>query len=116
MDIGTKARRLGEDQNVHRHEPVQSHQGRMQSLRGCLAHAGLTARRGTGFVAFHLLLGPEREDHVLYSSHTIWATQEEFSAWTKSGQFRAAHQQAGERKPLTPGHPEIQSVKTPADK
>ena len=61
-----------------------------------------------GFVAFHLLRGPEREDHVLYSSHTIWATQEDFSAWTKSGQFRAAHQQAGERKPLTLGHPDFE--------
>jgi len=61
-----------------------------------------------GFVAFHLLRGPEREDHVLYSSHTIWATQEDFIAWTKSEQFRAAHQQAGERKPLTLGHPEFE--------
>ena len=25
-----------------------------------------------GFVSFHLLRGPVREDHVLYSSHTIW--------------------------------------------
>jgi heme-degrading monooxygenase HmoA len=58
-----------------------------------------------GFVAFHLLRGPESEDHVLYSSHTIWSTKEDFSAWTKSGQFRAAHQQAGERKPLALGHP-----------
>jgi heme-degrading monooxygenase HmoA len=54
-----------------------------------------------GFQAFHLLRGPEREDHVLYSSHTIWASQEDFTAWTKSEQFRAAHQHAGERKPLT---------------
>jgi heme-degrading monooxygenase HmoA len=36
-----------------------------------------------GFQAFHLLRGPEREDHVLYSSHTIWASQEDFTAWTK---------------------------------
>jgi heme-degrading monooxygenase HmoA len=65
-----------------------------------------------GFVAFHLLRGPlrgpEREDHVVYSSHTIWATKEDFNAWTKSGQFRAAHQQAGERKPLTLGHPDFE--------
>jgi heme-degrading monooxygenase HmoA len=27
-----------------------------------------------GFRALHLLRGPEREDHVLYSSHTIWAS------------------------------------------
>jgi heme-degrading monooxygenase HmoA len=60
-----------------------------------------------GFVAFHLR-GPEREDHVVYSSHTIWATKEDFNAWTKSGQFRAAHQQAGERKSLTLGHPDFE--------
>ncbi len=45
-----------------------------------------------GFVAFHLLRGPEHEDHVLYSSHTMWKTQEDFILWTKSGQFRAARQ------------------------
>jgi heme-degrading monooxygenase HmoA len=61
-----------------------------------------------GFRAFHLLRGPERDDHVLYSSHTIWASQEDFTAWTKSDQFRAAHQHAGERKPLTRGHPELE--------
>src|ERR1700730_10933335 len=115
MDIGTKAPRLGEDKNVHRHEPVQSHQGRMQSLRGCWLTRDSRLGEVTGFVAFHLLLGPEREDHVLYSSHTIWATQEDFSAWTKSGQFRAAHQQAGERKPLTLGHPEFEGFQTIED-
>ncbi|WOJ88131.1 antibiotic biosynthesis monooxygenase [Methylocapsa polymorpha] len=61
-----------------------------------------------GFIAFHMLRGPEREDHVLYASHTVWATQEDFIAWTKSEQFRAAHKQAGERKPLTLGHPEFE--------
>jgi heme-degrading monooxygenase HmoA len=65
-----------------------------------------------GFVAFHLLRGPEREDHVLYSSHTIWATKEDFSAWTKSGQFRAAHHQADEHKPLTFGHPEFEGFES----
>ena len=25
-----------------------------------------------GFLSFHLLRGPEREDHTLYSSHTSW--------------------------------------------
>jgi len=32
----------------------------------------------------------------------------DFTAWTKSEQFRAAHQHAGERKPLTLGHPEFE--------
>jgi heme-degrading monooxygenase HmoA len=26
-----------------------------------------------GFVEFHLLKGPNKGDHTLYSSHTIWA-------------------------------------------
>ena len=25
-----------------------------------------------GFVEFHLLRGPERDDHVLYASHSVW--------------------------------------------
>ena len=99
---------LGEVKNVHRHEPFQGHQGGTQSLRGFVGDASVASRRGQGFRAFHLLRGPEREDHVLYSSHTIWASQEDFTAWTKSEQFRAAHQHAGERKPLTLGHPEFE--------
>ena len=61
-----------------------------------------------GFVAFHMLKGPERDDHILYSSHTVWASQDDFKAWTTSEQFRASHRQAGERKPLTIGHPEFE--------
>ncbi len=61
-----------------------------------------------GFVAFHLLRGPEREDHVLFASHTVWASQEDFLAWTRSEQFRAAHHSAGSSKPLTLGHPEFE--------
>ena len=37
-----------------------------------------------GFVEFHLLKGPEAEDHTLYSSHTVWASKADFEAWTKS--------------------------------
>lgn len=61
-----------------------------------------------GFVEFHLLKGPEREDHVLYSSHTIWRTRADFEAWTKSEQFRKAHAGAGASKPLYLGHPEFE--------
>jgi heme-degrading monooxygenase HmoA len=61
-----------------------------------------------GFVAFHLLRGPEREDHVLYSSHTVWASQDDFLAWTRSEQFRFAHKNAGDQKPKTLGHPEFE--------
>lgn len=53
-----------------------------------------------GFIAFHLLKGPEGEDHTLYASHTMWASRDAFTAWTTSEQFREAHKDAGKNKPL----------------
>ena len=53
-----------------------------------------------GFVEFHLLKGPEAEDHTLYASHTVWESQTAFEAWTRSDAFRAAHHGAGQNKPL----------------
>ena len=64
--------------------------------------------RVPGFVEFHLLRGPERDDHVLYSSHTVWASKDAFTAWTQSEHFRAAHRDAGANKPLYLGHPEFE--------
>ncbi len=61
-----------------------------------------------GFVEFHLVRGPEREDHVLYASHTIWRSRGDFEAWTRSEAFRAAHANAGQNKPLYSGHPEFE--------
>jgi heme-degrading monooxygenase HmoA len=62
-----------------------------------------------GFVEFHLLKGPQKEDHVLYSSHTIWADHAAFESWTKSEAFRAAHRNAGnETRSLYLGHPEFE--------
>ncbi|ACA16910.1 Antibiotic biosynthesis monooxygenase [Methylobacterium sp. 4-46] len=61
-----------------------------------------------GFVAFHLLRGPEHEDHVLYASHTVWASREDFEAWTRSEQFRKAHSRAPGTKPLYLTHPQFE--------
>ena len=61
-----------------------------------------------GFVVFHLLKGPEHEDHVLYASHTIWRSEADFAAWTQSEAFRKAHAGAGSNKPLYFGHPEFE--------
>jgi heme-degrading monooxygenase HmoA len=47
-----------------------------------------------GFIEFHLLKGPEAEDHTLYSSHTTWASKDAFVAWTESEQFKKAHARA----------------------
>ncbi len=61
-----------------------------------------------GFVAFHLLKGPTKEDHVLYASHTVWRDRQVFEDWTRSEAFRAAHRGAGSNKPLTLTHPEFE--------
>ncbi|MEM1435969.1 MAG: antibiotic biosynthesis monooxygenase [Pseudomonadota bacterium] len=62
-----------------------------------------------GFRSFALLRGPEREDHVLYASHTIWQDQAAFDAWTDSDHFRAAHAQAKAPKGTYLGHPELET-------
>lgn len=62
-----------------------------------------------GFVEFHLLKGPQRDDHVLYASHTIWANYAAFEDWTRSDAFRAAHRNAGgANRPLYLSHPEFE--------
>jgi heme-degrading monooxygenase HmoA len=62
-----------------------------------------------GFRSFALLRGPEREDHVLYSSHTVWASRADFDAWTASDHFRRAHAQASAPKGTYLGHPELET-------
>jgi heme-degrading monooxygenase HmoA len=51
-----------------------------------------------GYVEFHMLKGQKQEDHTLYISHTVWESHEQFVAWTKSEQFRAAHARASENR------------------
>lgn len=54
--------------------------------------------RVDGFIEFHLLRGPEGEDHTLYASHAIWRDRAAFEAWTHSEAFRAAHRNAGQNR------------------
>ncbi|MBH0237805.1 antibiotic biosynthesis monooxygenase family protein [Methylobrevis albus] len=61
-----------------------------------------------GYLEFHLLRGPKHEDHSLYATHTVWASQAEFVAWTKSEAFRLAHARAGEQKPIYLGGPHFE--------
>lgn len=61
-----------------------------------------------GFLRFHLLKGPAAQDHILYSSLTLWASREAFEDWTRSEQFRRAHAGAGGTKPITLGPPQFE--------
>jgi heme-degrading monooxygenase HmoA len=66
--------------------------------------------RVPGFVEFHLLKGPEADDHTLYASHTVWQSKAAFEAWTRSEEFRAAHARAGNEAtgPLYLEHPQFE--------
>lgn len=61
-----------------------------------------------GFVAFHMLRGPEAEDHLLYASHTVWASEADFIGWTKSEAFREAHRNAGQSRAQYKGPPQFE--------
>jgi heme-degrading monooxygenase HmoA len=63
-----------------------------------------------GFVEFHLLKGPEAEDHTLYSSHTVWQSKGAFEAWTNSEEFRKSHARANNSNtgPLYLEHPKFE--------
>jgi heme-degrading monooxygenase HmoA len=58
-----------------------------------------------GFESFQLLKGPTDEECTLYASHTIWATEADFRAWTESESFKKAHSQARAPKGTYLGHP-----------
>ncbi|MDM9622598.1 antibiotic biosynthesis monooxygenase [Rhizobium sp. S96] len=60
-----------------------------------------------GFVEFRLLRGKPNaeENYTLFSSHTLWRSEEDFLNWTKSENFRAAHRNAGDRKAMYLGPP-----------
>ncbi|MBT7776881.1 MAG: antibiotic biosynthesis monooxygenase [Rhodospirillales bacterium] len=62
-----------------------------------------------GFVEFCLLRGAEHDDHTLFVSHTVWASDKHFEGWTKSDAFRKAHANAGgSKKKVYMGHPEFE--------
>ena len=63
-----------------------------------------------GFRTFQLLRGPvnEAEGYTLFASHTVWESRDDFTAWTRSENFRSAHRNAGGNAPLYLGHPQFE--------
>jgi heme-degrading monooxygenase HmoA len=58
-----------------------------------------------GFESFHLLKGATDEEGTLYASHTVWASEADFRAWTESESFKKAHAQARAPQGTYLGHP-----------
>ena len=68
-----------------------------------------------GFVSFHMLKGPETDGRILYASHTVWESHENFVDWTKSQNFRDAHKNAGTNKGMYAGHPQFEGFQSVVD-
>lgn len=61
-----------------------------------------------GFKSFNLLRGLSTEEYTLFSSHATWESREAFEGWTKSDAFRKAHANAGARKDIYLGPPQLE--------
>lgn len=61
-----------------------------------------------GFKDFNLLQGPTNDEYTLFASHSVWESEESFTAWTKSEAFRKAHSDAGGSKGIYLGHPHFE--------
>lgn len=61
-----------------------------------------------GFLSFDLLRGATDEQSTLYASHTVWASQDAFDAWTRSSAFRDAHRGAGDHGDMFLDHPDFE--------
>ena len=61
-----------------------------------------------GFVEFHLLQGASNDEYTLFASHAIWESEQDFVNWTKSEAFRKAHANAGARREIYLGPPQLE--------
>lgn len=61
-----------------------------------------------GFREFHLLRGPELDDHTLFVSHSVWESRQSFEDWTRSESFRKAHARAGGARDVYLGPPQFE--------
>ena len=61
-----------------------------------------------GFKEFHLVKGEANDEYILYASHSIWNSKNDFINWTKSEAFRLAHKNSGQHKGLYLGHPDFE--------
>ena len=79
--------------------------GREQDFEGIWQKREAHLDNVDGFLEFHLIKGTSEDTHTLYASHSTWKSQEDFTNWTKSEEFRKAHKGAGEHSDIYLGHP-----------
>jgi heme-degrading monooxygenase HmoA len=81
------------------------HRGREAEFEALWTNRDSHLKNVDGFLAFHLLRGPQTEAHTLFASHSTWASKDAFLAWTRSEAFRLAHKDAKSHADLYAGAP-----------
>ncbi|MGM0615636.1 MAG: antibiotic biosynthesis monooxygenase family protein [Pseudomonadota bacterium] len=61
-----------------------------------------------GFKSFHMLQGESKEDCTVFISHSEWASEDAFRAWTRSEAFRKAHANAKAPEGIYLGPPQFE--------
>ena len=61
-----------------------------------------------GFKSFNLLQGASNDEFTLFSSHAVWEADQDFENWTHSEAFRKAHANAGSRRDIYMGPPQLE--------
>ncbi|QRM56467.1 antibiotic biosynthesis monooxygenase [Sinorhizobium sp. BG8] len=63
-----------------------------------------------GFKEFKLLRGDTAAEagYTLFASHSVWASRDDFVAWTKSENFRQAHRNAAGNLSMYMGPPKFE--------
>ncbi len=84
------------------------HKGRETDFESVWLNRKVHVAGEPGFVEFHLLRGPENDDHTLFVSHTIWESEADFTAWTQSQAFRDAHKHGGQNASMYLGGPSFE--------
>lgn len=64
-----------------------------------------------GFIEFKLLRGHAGEAATTIVSHSTWASEDDFRAWTDSEAFRAAHRSAGSQSGVVLGPPQFEGYR-----
>ena len=79
--------------------------GREQDFEGIWQQRETHLDNVDGFLEFHLIKGNSEDTYTLYASHSTWRSEDDFTNWTKSEEFRKAHKGAGEHSDIYLGHP-----------
>ena len=64
-----------------------------------------------GFIEFKLLRGHPGDDATTIVSHSTWASEDDFRAWTGSEAFRMAHRSAGSPPGVLLGPPQFEGYR-----